>query len=99
MVFSNGDNYFELSAGINMEYKKKFGRLDLYNLVSSFKCMQVTGIEFKDNKKILFFVLRFQSMVLNTNDVKSVLEEGISTIAACYEEIEQEYFIAKDNRF
>ena len=93
-VLPCGDNYIELSASVGMEYNKKFGRLDLYKLVSSFRCMQVAWIVVKENKKGMVFVLSFQSMVLNQNDVKSVLDEGIRTIAACVEEIEYEYLIA-----
>ena len=86
-ILSNGDDIIEIDAAVIMPYNKKFGRLDLYNFVSNFKCMQVADVEFQDNKKSLGFVLRFQSMVLNTNDVKGVLEWGISIITHCLEEI------------
>jgi hypothetical protein len=94
MVFPDGDNYIELSGIVSMEYYEKFSLLDLYKLVSGFRCMQVAWIVPKENKKRWGFVLSFRSMLLNPNDVKSVLDEGIRTIAACVEEVENEYFIA-----
>lgn len=94
MVFPRGDNYIGFSAIVSMEYSENFGRLDLYKLVSGFRCMQVACILAKENKKRWGFVLSFRSMLLNPNDVKSVLDEGIRTIAACVEEVENEYFIA-----
>ena len=93
-VLPCGDNYIELSAIVSMEYSENFGRLDLYKLVSGFRCMQVACILAKENKKRWVFALSFGSMVLNQNDVNSVLDEGIRTIAACVEEIEYEYLIA-----
>ena len=59
LIPTSGDNYIAINMGVTMPYYKKFGRIDLYSLVSNYNCMQVEGIKYVNNKESLFFILRF----------------------------------------
>jgi len=89
MVPASYDNYITICAGLKMPYTKDFGRLDIYKLVNQYYCMQVESVEFQDNKSYLCLIIRFQTMALNSNDVKEIIENGIETITCCIEELEE----------
>jgi len=88
MIPAADDNFITISTGLKMPYTKEFGRLDIYKLVNQYHCMQVESIKFQDNKSYLFVIICFQTMALNSNDVKEIIENGIETITCCIEELE-----------
>lgn len=71
MIVSDGDDMINISTLIKTSYTKDFGRLDLYELVNGINCMRVEKVEFADNKKILIALISFQSLVLETKDIKN----------------------------